>query len=182
MDFLLRYQKAGGFLIEPEPVPFALIAQTASADQVPAKHWRELDLKFAEAPATLMPASLETDGSTRRFERAQRLILSTVCWSARNKHRCPCFMANTWKAMRSKATRLRTGISEVLDGGQQVIVLFSVVNTSKHAILLMPPQIQLGGQDSSGKLIKHEHWSTAEQLAVMDFRLSKSPDRTGRTR
>src|SRR5208337_4063291 len=50
----------------------------------------------------------------------------------------------------------------VLDGGQQVIVLFSVVNTSKHAILLMPPQIQLGGQDKSGKLIKHEHWSTAE--------------------
>jgi hypothetical protein len=56
---------------------------------------------------------------------------------------------------------------------QQVIVLFSVVNTSKHAILLMSPQIQLGGQDKSGKLIKHEHWSTAEQLAVIDFRLSR---------
>jgi hypothetical protein len=72
-----------------------------------------------------------------------------------------------------KGDRLRAGISEVLDGGQQVIVLFSVVNTSKHAILLMPPQIQLGGQDKSGKLIKHEHWSTAEQLAVVDFRLSR---------
>lgn len=72
-----------------------------------------------------------------------------------------------------KGDRLRTGISEALDGGQQVIVLFSVVNTSKHAILLMPPQIQLGGQDKSGKLIKHEHWSTAQQLAVIDFRLSR---------
>ena len=72
-----------------------------------------------------------------------------------------------------KGDRLRAGISEVLDGGQRVIVLFSVVNTSKHAILLMPPQIQLGGQDKSGKLIKHEHWSTAEQLAVVDFRLSR---------
>ena len=72
-----------------------------------------------------------------------------------------------------KGDRLRTGISEVLDGGQQVIVLFSVVNTSKHAILLMPPQIQLGGKDKSGKLVKHEHWSTAEQLAVIDFRLSR---------
>ena len=72
-----------------------------------------------------------------------------------------------------KGDRLRAGISEVLDGGEQVIVLFSVVNTSKHAILLMPPQIQLGGKDKSGKLIKHEHWSTAEQLAVIDFRLSR---------
>jgi hypothetical protein len=45
-----------------------------------------------------------------------------------------------------KGDRLRAGISEVLDGGQQVIVLFSVVNTSKHPILLMPPQVQLGGQ------------------------------------
>jgi hypothetical protein len=61
----------------------------------------------------------------------------------------------------------------VLDGGQQVIVLFSVVNTSKHAILLMPPQIQLGGKQKSGKLVKHEHWSTAEQLAISDFRLSR---------
>jgi len=72
-----------------------------------------------------------------------------------------------------KGDRLRAGISEVLDGGQQVIVLFSVVNTSKHPILLMPPQIQLGGKDKSGKLIKHEHWSSAEQLAVIDFRLSQ---------
>jgi hypothetical protein len=72
-----------------------------------------------------------------------------------------------------KGDRLRAGISEVLDGGQQVIVLFSVVNTSKHAILLMPPQVQLGGQQKSGKLIKHERWSTAEQLAVIDFRLSR---------
>ena len=50
-----------------------------------------------------------------------------------------------------KGDRLRAGISEVLDGGQQVIVLFSVVNTSKHAILLMPPQVQLGGQRQVGK-------------------------------
>ena len=72
-----------------------------------------------------------------------------------------------------KGDRLRAGISEVLDGGQQVIVLFSVINTSKHAILLMPPQVQLGGQSKSGKVIKHERWSTAEQLAVIDFRLSR---------
>ena len=31
----------------------------------------------------------------------------------------------------------------------------------------------MGGQDKSGKLIKHEHWSTAEQLAVIELRLSR---------
>ena len=30
VDFLLRYQPSGGFLVEPDAVPFALVAQTAS--------------------------------------------------------------------------------------------------------------------------------------------------------
>jgi hypothetical protein len=74
---------------------------------------------------------------------------------------------------RRRGDRLRAGVSEVLDGGQQVIVLFSLINTSKHAILLMPPQIELDGKDRSETVIKHEHWSTSEQLAVIDFRLSR---------
>jgi len=73
----------------------------------------------------------------------------------------------------SKGDRLRAGVSEVIDGGQRVVVLFSVVDTSKKPILLMPPQVQLGGKEKTGKLIKHEHWSTAEQLVVSDFRLSR---------
>jgi len=52
-------------------------------------------------------------------------------------------------------------------------VLFSVVDTSKKPILLMPPQVQLGGKEKTGKLIKHEHWSTAEQLAVTGYVLSR---------
>jgi hypothetical protein len=46
-----------------------------------------------------------------------------------------------------------------------VIVLFSVINPSNHAIELMPQQVQLGGK------IKKK-WTTAEQLPVTDFRLS----------
>jgi nitrogen fixation protein FixH len=37
----------------------------------------------------------------------------------------------------------------------------------------MPPQIQLGGKTKSGKVVKHSQWSTAEQLAVMDYRLNR---------
>jgi hypothetical protein len=62
-------------------------------------------------------------------------------------------------------SRLKAGVSEVIDGGKSVIVLFSVVNPSNQAIELMPPQVQLGGK------IKKK-WTTAEQLPVTDYRLS----------
>jgi hypothetical protein len=61
--------------------------------------------------------------------------------------------------------RIRAGVSEVLDEGNEVVVLFSAVNPSSHAIEILPPQVQLGG-----KLKKK--WTTAEQLRVIDFRLS----------
>jgi len=69
--------------------------------------------------------------------------------------------------------RVRAGVSRVIDGGQRVVVLFSVVNPTRHAILLMPPQLHLGGRTASGKLIHHAKWSTAEQLPVLDFRLNR---------
>ena len=61
--------------------------------------------------------------------------------------------------------RVKAGVSEVLDQGREVVVLFSVKNPANHAIEIMPPQIQLGGK------IKKK-WTTAEQLTVTDFRLS----------
>src|SRR6516162_3035291 len=36
VDFLLRYQPAGGFLVESDAVPSALVAQTASVSKTPA--------------------------------------------------------------------------------------------------------------------------------------------------
>lgn len=66
----------------------------------------------------------------------------------------------------SQEPLLKAGVSEVIDGGEKVIVLFSVKNPAKHAIELLPPQVQLGGKD------KKRRWQTAEQLAVSDYRLS----------
>lgn len=68
--------------------------------------------------------------------------------------------------------RLRAGIGQVIDGGQEVVALFSVVNPQNRDILLMPPQIQLGGKTNQGKLVRHSKWTTAEQLPVMDYRMS----------
>src|SRR3974390_2174319 len=158
VDFLLRYQPSGGFLVEPDAVPFALVAQTASVSKTPVP----LPVSSTLASGMSAPGSGHTDSDSLEtlLERQKQAPL-------------PVLYGENPEGDEVKGDRLRAGISEVLDGGQQVVVLFSVVNTSKHAILLMPPQIQLGGQDKSGKLIKHEHWSTAEQLAVIDFRLSR---------
>ena len=61
---------------------------------------------------------------------------------------------------------VKAGVSEVIDGGEKVIVLFSVTNPSRKAVELLPPQVQLGGQDKKGR------WETAEQLRVDEYRLS----------
>jgi hypothetical protein len=172
VDFLLRYQKAGGFLIEPEPVPFALIAQTASLTKSSPSTGANSITSSAEAPATLMPASLDAMTALEVSGESKADSLDSLL-ERQKQAPLPVLFGEHMEGDEVKGARLRAGISEVLDVGQQVIVLFSVVNSGKHAILLMPPQIQLGGRDRSGKLINREHWSTAEQLAVMDSRLSR---------
>lgn len=172
VDFLLRYQNAGGFLIEPEPAPFALVAQTTSfAKPQPATGVAPITTS-TPPPATLMNAALPAAALPEAPSESKPNSLDSLL-ERQKQAALPALYGEHMEGDEVKGARLRTGISEVLDGGQQVIVLFSVVNTSKHAILLMPPQIQLGGRDRSGKLIKRERWSTAEQLAVIDSRLSK---------
>jgi hypothetical protein len=156
VDFLLRYQPSGGFLVEPDAVPFALVAQTANV----SKQQPAAPSAAGDNPGKTVASLQNPDSLDSLLERQKQAPL-------------PVLYGERPEADEVKGDRLRTGVSEVLDGGQQVIVLFSVVNTSKHAILLMPPQIQLGGKEKSGKVVKHERWSTAEQLAVIDFRLSR---------
>ena len=171
VDFLLRYQPSGGFLVEPDAVPFALVAQTASVSRVQAATAAQV-ARSRETDDALLP-TLNTPSSSVETVPAPKPNSLDSLLERQEQAPMPVLYGERMEGDEVRGDRLRAGISEVLDGGQQVMVLFSVVNTSKHAILLMPPQVQLGGQNKSGKLIKHEHWSTAEQLAVIDFRLSR---------
>lgn len=175
VDFLVQYKSGGSFLVEPEVVPFPLVGQTTplvkgqpiasgsaanGADRlltfIPtefATNANGPNLQLDTSPSA--PRSL--DGLLRRQQEAP----------------LPALYGERIEGENVKGDRLRTGISEVIDGAQEVIVLFSVVNTSKHAILLMPPQVQLGGKNRTGKIVKHDRWSAAEQLPVADFRLSR---------
>ncbi len=68
---------------------------------------------------------------------------------------------------------LKAGVSEVIDQGREVVVLFSVVNVQNHAVELMPPQVQLGGKVKKGAIVRHSVWSNSEQLPVEEFRMSQ---------
>jgi hypothetical protein len=170
VDFLVRYQTAGGFLIEPEAVTFGLVAQTIGS--VPKSQSTASPISsVAQSSGRLLPAALNS-ASTQDTKNETKPDSLDKLLERQKRAPLPALYGERMEDDEVKGDRLRTGISEVLDDGQQVIVLFSVVNTCKHAILLMPPQVQLGGRQRSGKLVKHEHWSTSEQLAVIDFRLS----------
>jgi hypothetical protein len=178
VDFLVQYKSGGSFLVEPEVVPFPLVGQTTplvkgqpitsgSAANGADRLLPFIPTEFAtnassgpnspSVPTTNQSAPQSLDGLLRRQQEAP----------------LPALYGERMEGENVKGDRLRAGISEVIDGGQEVIVLFSVVNTSKHAILLMPPQVQLGGKNKTGKIVKHDRWSAAEQLAVADFRLSR---------
>jgi hypothetical protein len=68
---------------------------------------------------------------------------------------------------------LKAGVSEVIDQGKQVVVLFSALNVQDHAVELMPPQVQLAGKVKRGAIVHHKVWSNSEQLPLEEFRLSR---------
>jgi hypothetical protein len=177
VDFLLQYKPSGSFLVEPEVVPFPLVGQTASL--ATAQSVTSAATSSGDRQPSLLPASLASstpNGPDSPAEptasQAQPRSLDELL-SRQERSPLPVLYGERVEGENVKGDRLRAGISEVIDGGRQVVVLFSVVNTSKHAILLMTPQVQLGGKTRRGKIVKHDRWSTAEQLTILDFRLSR---------
>jgi hypothetical protein len=182
VDFLLQYKPAASFLVEPEVVPFPLIGQTAAIEKSgPGASTAEK--VNAVNPTQLLPTALNLNVSEATGVHAEATLKQSTSLDdllqRQENAPLPVLYGARIESENVKGDRLRVGVSEVLDGGDQVTVLFSVVNTSKHAILLMTPQVQLGGKSRMGKLVKHDRWSTAEQLPVSDFRLSRRRVGTG---
>jgi hypothetical protein len=181
VDFLVQYKPAGSFLVEPEIVPFPLVGQTATIE----KPGTAASTPFAntEAPAQLLPTVFNQNAAEATAIRAEVTLKQSGSLDdllqRQEKAPLPVLYGERIEGENVKGDRLRVGISEILDGGDQVTALFSVVNTGKQAILLMPPQVQLGGKSRTGKLVKHDRWSTAEQLPVADFLLSRRRVATG---
>ncbi len=73
----------------------------------------------------------------------------------------------------AKGDRVTAGVSEVVDQGRTVLVLFSIVNPQERAVEILAPQVQLAGKVNRGWPIRRSRWGTSEQLVVNDYRLSR---------
>jgi len=117
-------------------------------------------MNVAAGPPATVAAGVSPDPLDRLMERQQRAPL-------------PLLHGVHIRTQDEKGDRVRAGVSEVIDEGRTVVVLFSVMNPQKRTIEVLPPQIQLAGKVREGLLIRRSRWGTSEQLPVQDFRLSR---------
>jgi hypothetical protein len=178
VDFFMRYRPAGRFLIEPS-IPSGSVSETKPLEQGTAappdeKSSHGVGQRSGDSEAEpIRPVSFPSaqdkhagsDSDTSRdlqglLERQRRAPLP-VLYGERPGIAPP------------GNEILKAGVSEVIDQGKQVVVLFSAVNMQDHAVELMPPQVQLAGKVKKGAIVRHKVWSNSEQLPVEEFRLSR---------
>ena len=162
VDFVVSYRPVGSFLVEESAIGASEVAGSASLASFRS-------VAALEAVSTGVPRLAQArerveapgrDGLTALLERQQRAELPTL------------FGMRT-TTPDGKGDLVKVGISEVLDQGREVAVLFSVLNPQAHAIEILPPQIQLAGKVKKGFPIKRSRWGTSQQFAVEDFRLAR---------
>ena len=176
IDFLMRYKPSGQFMVQPAEVLSAIIPQTATLASAPVAP------ALPNASIPVVPTALRT-GVSGRNRVVPSLVGANVTKNEppalddllERQRRAPLPTLYGQKPGFSPSGKelVRAGVSEVIDLGTAVVVLFSAQNAEDHAVELMPPQVQLGGIKKSGKLIRKSRWTTAEQLPVTDFRMSR---------
>lgn len=163
VDLFLKFGRssATSFLVEEDPLGSMFVAETRTISAEP-KGRETLSASVAARQRDSLPkvVSVETirpvpDGSPGELD---KLLV-------RQQHAPLPELYGQKPGEIDAGQRVKAGVSEVIDQGREVVVLFSVKNPANHAIEIMPPQIQLGGK------VKKK-WTTAEQLTVTDFRLS----------
>jgi hypothetical protein len=165
VDVLLTYgkPKPGGFLVEETAFPESVVAKTT---KLAAETKTDASGTGSQAPMISQLVSLLKVGGHEVADSQEDASLAELDKLLERQRRAPLPTLYGQKPGEIEAgQRLKAGVSEVIDGGESVVVLFSVINPANHAIELMAPQVQLGGK------IKKK-WTTAEQLPVTDFRLS----------
>jgi hypothetical protein len=182
VDFMMRYRPASRFVID-QSTPSVSIAPTISLEPpkqtggrsratvttpdsqvVPASFRPGRESRPRTSPASALgddEATTEPTSELDRLLERQRTAPLPALYGERPG------IAPPGKQI------LKAGVSEVIDQGRAVIVLFSVVNVQDHAIELMPPQVQMGGKIKKGTIVRHDAWSNSEQLPVQEFRMSQ---------
>jgi hypothetical protein len=162
VDFVLTYRPAGTFLIEESDVGLMEVPRTVNlrgdVGTVATTHLRPASWGSAEVGAE--SNSGDREPLDRLLERQQRASL-------------PALYGMRPPGPEGGGDHVQAGVSEVIDAGRTVVVLFSAVNPQERAIEILPPQIQLAGRVRKGFIIRRNRWGTSEQLPVTEFRLSR---------
>jgi hypothetical protein len=176
IDFLMRYKPSGQFIVQPAETLSTVVPQTAALISGPAS------VASSNSPVSVVPMALKTSISGRDGAIPQLVAANTTKTEPTalddlldRQRRAPLPMLYGQKPGVSPPGKelIRAGVSEVIDQGTAVVVLFSALNAEDHPVELMPPQVQLGGVRKTGKVIRKSRWTTAEQLPVTDFRMSR---------
>ena len=159
VDFVVNYRPAGTFLIEESGVGTLEVPSTEP-------------LRSVSPPvAVVSPARFEDAAGEGRREQASDPLGSLL--DRQRRAELPVLYGMRAPSPEEKSDYVKAGVSEVIDQGRQVLVLFSVVNPQEQAIEILSPQVQLAGKIEKGAIIKRKRWGSSEQLAVRDFRLSR---------
>src|SRR5205823_14538553 len=102
----------------------------------------------------LRPSRLETERPIEPSERDGLVMLL----ERQQRAKLPTLYGMRTTTPDGKGDLVKIGISEVVDQGREVAVLFSVVNPQAHPVEILPPQIQLAGKLKKGFPIKRSHW------------------------
>lgn len=164
VDFVVKYQPERSFVIEPD-VPSSAVAETVAL----AGSQGESPTASDNPSHAALSTSLDPTSSVVPYRQGR---LNNLL-KRQEAEPLPTLYGEHPQSEAVGGERIRAGVGEVIDGGQDVVALFSVVNPQHHSILLMPPQVQLGGKTKQGKLIEHAKWTTAEQLPVIEYVMSK---------
>lgn len=164
VDFVLAYRPAGTFLIEESGVGTLEVPRT-----VDLRSNVELPDGARVRPAVLAPgqAALGAESNAGDREPLDRLL------ERQQRASLPDLYGMRPPAPYTGGDHVQAGVSEAIDAGRTVVVLFSAVNPQERAIEILPPQIQSAGKVRKGFIIRRSRWGTSEQLPVTEFRLSR---------
>jgi len=164
VDFALHYDTlppapaSGSFWRKESVLPHMLVAETVRVDSSVPK--TEGQVPDGPAPSPMSLTGKPEGASVPKTETRLDQLLA-------EQQRAPLPVLYGQRPGSIKGEpHLQAGVSQVIDQGGTVLVLFSVVNPAAHAVALLPPQVQLGGQ------VKKK-WTTAEQLPVVQSKLDR---------
>lgn len=173
VDFVVKYQKPRSFLISPD-YPSELTGETVPTFQ--AESPSLYTFPAAVSPKAI-PKAVSANTAPDSVPISNKPTTQTSALDALLAHQerapLPKLYGGRPGIKTTGGDHVKAGVGKVIDGGQQVIVVFSAVNPMHHAILLVPPQVELGGKVRHGKIFRHSEWTTSEELPVEDYRLSK---------